>query len=351
MDSTFVWNMYYGFRRLLPAQLRRKIQRLYFRGWRELSFPHWPVDFTVDTFHEHLLGLSMMAMGVQRLPFIWFWPNGAPNCLVMTHDVETIVGRDFTSALMDMDDAHGIKASFQVIPVGRYEVPDDYVLEIRRRGFEVNVHDLSHDGTLFRDHAQFPCRAAKINAYARSFQSLGFRSGSMYRNQDWYEAFDFSYDMSVPNVAHLEPQRGGCCTVMPYRIGNILELPLTMTQDYSLFHMLGDYSIDLWKKECELILQRNGLISFIIHPDYLIEQRARNVYLELLAYLSHLRADKKLWMALPENVNRWWRNRSQMELVRDGDNWRIEGPDKERAAIAYATLEGDRLIYRLDGAC
>ena len=60
--------------------------------------------------------------------------------------------------------------------------------------------------------------------------------------------------MSVPNVAHLEPQRGGCCTVMPYFIGDILELPLTTTQDYSLFHILGDYSIALWKQQIELIL-------------------------------------------------------------------------------------------------
>ena len=64
----------------------------------------------------------------------------------------------------------------------------------------------------------------------------------MYREQQWFDAFDFSYDMSVPNVAHLEPQRGGCCTVMPYFVGDLLELPLTTVQDYSLFHILNDYS-------------------------------------------------------------------------------------------------------------
>jgi hypothetical protein len=26
----------------------------------------------------------------------------------------------------------------------------------------------------------------------------------------------FAYDMSIPNVAHLDPQRGGCCTIMPF---------------------------------------------------------------------------------------------------------------------------------------
>jgi len=46
-------------------------------------------------------------------------------------------------------------------------------------------------------------------------------------------------NMSVPNVGHLDAQLGGCCTVMPFYIGDILELPLTTTQDYSLFNILN----------------------------------------------------------------------------------------------------------------
>jgi hypothetical protein len=348
--SPLVRKLYYGIRNLLPDLARHQVQRLYLSDWRELRFPKWPVDFTVDTLHERLLRLSMQAAGAERVPFIWFWPDSAPSCVIMTHDIETALGVNFTSSLMDMDDAHGIKASFQAVPVGRYEISDEFIDNLNARGFELNVHDLKHDGSLFRDHTQFLLQAVKVNEYVRKFHAVGFRSGAMYRNQDWVGALDVSYDMSVPNVAHLEPQRGGCCTVMPYRIGKILELPLTMTQDYSLFHMLGDYSIDLWKTECEQILRRNGLISFIVHPDYVVEPRAQKIYLDLLNYLSRLIADKKLWTALPRDVNRWWRNRSQMELVRKGDRWQIEGPDKERARIAYAIREGDHLIYRLDEA-
>jgi hypothetical protein len=350
VGSPVIRKAYYAVREFLPVSIRRQFQRMYLRGWKKLVFPSWPVDFTVDTLHEQFLSLSMKAMKVPQVPFIWFWPDGARSCLIMTHDVETTVGVDFTSSLMDMDDSYGIKASFQVIPGGRYGVRADYLEEIRSRGFEVNVHDLKHDGSLFQDHTEFLHQAAKINESLRNFRAQGFRSGAMYRNQEWLEALDMSYDMSVPNAAHLEPQRGGCCTVMPYRIGKILELPLTMTQDYSLFHMLRDYSIDLWKAQCDQILRRSGLISFIVHPDYVVEERARNVYLNLLGYLSHLIADKGLWMALPRDVNRWWRNRSQMELVRDGDGWHIEGPDNDRARIAYATLQGDRVIYSLDEA-
>jgi len=48
-------------------------------------------------------------------------------------------------------------------------------------------------------------RAKKINEYAKRYGTRGFRSGSMYRNQDWYDAFEFSYDMSGAELAHLEP--------------------------------------------------------------------------------------------------------------------------------------------------
>jgi len=172
----------------------------------------------------------------------------------------------------------------------------------------------------------------------------------MYRNLDWYDAFEFSYDMSVPNVAHLEPQRGGCCTVMPYFVGKILELPLTATQDYSLFHILQDYSIDLWKTQIDLIRGRNGLISFIAHPDYLIGRRERKVYELLLDYLSQIVSREKIWSPLPREVDQWWRDRSQMKLVCKDGVWQIEGPGSERARLAYAVLEGGRLLYEVVGA-
>jgi len=292
----------------------------------------------------------MEASGVKRLPFIWFWPEGAASCLIVTHDVETRAGRDFTFQLMDLDDSYGLKAAYQVIPERRYEVPDEYVRGIRSRGCEFNIHDLNHDGRLYLERTEFARRAASINAYLHRYNAKGFRAGAMYRKQDWYDLFEFSYDMSVPNVAHLEPLRGGCCTVMPYFIGKIVELPLTTSQDYSLFHILNDYSIDLWKRQFALIRERNGLISFLTHPDYLEERRARDVYESLLGYIRQMVARENLWVTVPGDVDRWWRARSQMKLVPRGNDWEIVGPESERARLAYAVLSGGRLAYQLEGA-
>ena len=287
--------------------------------------------------------LSLKAHRAEQIPFIWFWPDGATSCALMTHDVETALGTDLCPMLMDMNDSFGIKASFQVIPEERYHVTTEFLNSIRRRGFEVVVHDLNHDGRLFRDRELFVERAAKINSYGKKFGATGFRAGILYRNQQWYDALDFEYDMSVPNVAHLDPQRGGCCTVMPYFIGDMLELPVTMTQDYTLFNILNDYSTKLWERQIKLIMEKHGLISVVIHPDYITGSREKRIYEALLAKLADLREKKNVWITTPGEVNRWWRQRAEMTIVEENGRLQIEGVASERACIAYASEKDGRL--------
>ena len=346
--SSLLGRSYYFVRPILPVAVRRHLQKIRLNGWRHLDFPHWPVDRTVDDLHERLLFLCLKASKQKEIPFIWFWPNGATSCAIMTHDVETSVGRDFSASMMSIDDEFGIKASFQVVPESRYDVPESYLEKIRNRGFEVNIQDLNHDGHLFRSKKEFLARAAKINAYRRQYKADGFRAAVLYRRQEWYDAFDFSYDMSVPNVAHLDPQRGGCCTVMPYFVGNMVELPLTTTQDYSLFHILEEHSIELWKQQIELIMAKHGLISFIVHPDYVIDPEERATYEVLVAYLKKMRAERKVWMPLPGEAAHWWRERSEMKLVEVDGTWQIAGKGKERAKVAYASEKDGKLVYSLE---
>lgn len=346
----FIRKVYYTIRELLPVGIRRHFQKAYFKNWDKLPFPNWPVDFTADSLHQEFLKLAMRVQGLTKIPFIWFWPDGASACAILTHDVETAAGRDFSSTLMDLDLKYGFRASFQVVPEKRYDVPLTYWNEIRNRGFEFNVHDFNHDGYLFHDKIEFGRRAKLINHYAAKYGSRGFRAGAMYRNLDWFDAFEFSYDMSVPNVAHLEPQRGGCCTVMPYFVGKILEIPLTTSQDYSVFNILEDYSIGLWKKQMSMILQRNGLMSFLSHPDYLIDAKPRQVYESLLAHLRKVCDANNVWHALPGELDQWWRARSQMKLVPNNGGWQIVGPESSRAHVAYAILDNECLVYAVNTA-
>lgn len=348
LSSEAARRAYYLLRPMLGTPLRKCLQRWFFRGWERLPFPRWPVDTSVEEIFERHLLRAMTARGLGSVPFVWFWPDGAPSAAVMTHDVEAPDGLAFVPRLIDVDDEFGIKTSFQLVPERRYTVSSDLLELIRQRKCEVNVHGLNHDGNLFRDRKTFIEQCKWINHYLQEFQAEGFRSACMYRNVDWYEELNISYDMSIPNVAHLEPQRGGCCTVFPYFIGNILELPLTTVQDYSLFHIIGDYSIELWKKQIESIMLKHGLISFIAHPDYLLTKRSLDVYKTLLGYLLDLQKDKKIWISRPGDINRWWRQRSEMKLVFENGRWRIRGPGCERARIAFAHVQKDKIVFTVE---
>ena len=86
----------------------------------------------------------------------------------------------------------------------------------------------------------------------------------MYRNQAWYDAFDISYDMSVPNAAQLDPQRGGCCTIS-LTSSATPGVALTTIQAYQLYTF---YVRIRWRcgPNIEMIAGRHAC-SFIIHPD------------------------------------------------------------------------------------
>jgi hypothetical protein len=339
--------LYYYFRPFTNLSTRRRIQKFHARNWEKNIFPHWPVDTTVEDLSEKLLLLAMQAKGVNEVPFIWFWPGNFQSAFIMTHDVETSAGRNNCGALMDLNDAYGIKASFQVVPEDRYLVQESFLRSIRERGFDIEVQDLNHDGRLFDDRAEFLRRAALINHYAKVFGASGFRAAVLYRKPEWYDAFNFSFDMSIPNVAPMDPQRGGCCTVMPYFIGNILELPVTTVQDYTLFNVLNQFSIDLWKTQMELIQAKHGLMSFIVHPDYVVQEKPRSVYEGLLKHIQATRQRNGIWCAKPSEVNNWWRARSKMTVEKEGNAWRIKGKGAEQATLAYAKSVDGRIVYEL----
>ena len=121
-----------------------------------------------------------------------------------------------------------------------------------------------------------------------------------------------------------------------------------MAQDYSLFHILNDYSIELWRKQIAAIREKHGLMQMIVHPDYILGEAERRVYADLLTHLSELRDRGETWIALPSEVAAWWRLRNKLNLTNEGGNWRIEGEGRENARLAYATFVDGKLKYELE---
>ena len=337
--------VYYALRPFFPVAFRRVLQRAALKDWTKIPFPRWPVDTTVEDLIGHLWVLLLQASGEEQLPFIWYWPKGFTSCAIMTHDVETAAGQNFCLRMLEIEKEFSVKSSFEFVPEVRYEISDEVVKAIRLAGSEVCIHGLNHDGKLFSSEQEFRRRAKKINDYAKSLGATGFRSPVMYRNPDWYDAFEFSYDMSFPNVAHLDPQRGGCCTIFPYFIGHLVELPLTTIQDYPLYNILRSDPLEMWSKQLEIIHGKHGMASFIVHPDYTVELKRQKVYRQLLELLRRYQDEKRMWLTLPREVDRWWRQRNELRLERETGGWVIRGPGAERAQIAYARLDGQKLRY------
>lgn len=338
---------YYFVRPLMPVRVRKHLQLLALRGWDRISFPAWPVDTTVEQIVEAVWASLLEAHGVYELPFVWFWPDKHRACAIMTHDVETRAGRDFCTRLLRLEKEAAVVSSFEIIPEIRYEVPEDFLQGIRDAGCEICVHGFNHDGHLFDSRREFRRRAPKIRDHAARWGAVGFRSPVMYRNLELLQELEFAYDMSVPNVGHLDPQHGGCCTVMPYFIGRMLELPLTTIQDYSLYNILSRWDIGLWREQMGLVLDRHGLLTFLVHPDYTLDPRAETLYRTLLQDLVRLRQEEDVWLALPREVDAWSRQRQCMQVVETGNGWRVAGPGSNRACVAFAFLEAGRVRYRI----
>jgi len=277
--------IYYSLRPLLPVPFRRILQRIALQDWASIPFPKWPVDTTVEDLMNWLFEIALQASGEKEIPFIWYWPKEHLSCAIMTHDVETGEGQDFCKAILKIEAEYGFKSAFQFVPETRYVISEQMIEAVRQAGNEVCVQGLNHDDKLFSSEETFRSRAKIINDYGRKWGAKGFRSPIMYRNQAWYDALKFSYDMSVPNVAHLDPQRGGCCTVFPYFIGDVLELPLTTIQDYAVYHFVRRDPLELWKQQIDAIRAKHGLVTFIIHPDYTTEESKQEMYLRLLDLL------------------------------------------------------------------
>jgi hypothetical protein len=123
---------------------------------------------------------------------------------------------------------------------------------------------------------------------------------------------------------------------------------VTTTQDYTLFNILNKHSTELWKRQIELIMENYGLMSFIVHPDYIVAPSERRIYEELLRHIVRLKEERGVWVTTPGEVNRWWRQRAEMHLVENGDGWRIEGEGSERARIAYASERDGHLVYTVE---
>ena len=329
--------------------------------------------------------------GSERPPENWpGWPNGKKFALVLTHDVESRTGLEKVRRLADLEREMGFHSSFNFIPEGSYKAPAELREELVRDGFEVAVHDLKHDGRLYKSPREFTDKARKINGYLSEWGAVGFRSGFMLSNFDWHHELEIDYDMSTFDTDPFEPQPHGSHTIFPFWVPapasqrpevrdqrsearsqrsdpssdastihdlrftvhdsprGYVELPYTLPQDSTLFLLLGEKTPEIWIRKLDWIAAHGGMALINVHPDYCHfdnDRPSRRTYpiaryRDLLQYVVE-RYRSQFWQPLPGQLAAFVRKLSPQPILRRA---------KRVCMVTHSFYESDNRVTRYAAA-
>jgi len=330
-------HIYYQLKPFIPRSLQIALRRMVVQGKRKRYSHIWPIDEKAAKPPENWRG----------------WPDGKKFALVLMHDVDTAKGHEKCLDLAQIDERMGFRSSFNFVPE-RYLVSSEVRQILVEKGFEIGVHGLKHDGKLFSSRKTFLEQAARINHYLKDWKSVGFVSPSMHRNLDWVHDLNLEYDASTFDTDPFEPQPEGVSTIFPFWVpatrnplpefgcseagtparpaggrnskpetvlrNGFIELPYTLPQDFTLFVIVGEKSIDLWKQKLDWIVKNGAMALLITHPDYMSFNGKRpasgeypvEYYKEFLEYIKTTYKDQ-YWNVLPKEVACFWRDRQSQK--------------------------------------
>lgn len=298
--------IYYLLKPFIPRRVGMRIRRWRARHIREKSSRFWPVF-----------------PGSGESPEGWRgWPGGYRFAFVITHDVEGPEGVEKCLRLAEIEEEASFRSSFNFIPEGSYRVSPRLREALTLKGFEVGIHDLRHNGFLYRSREHFRRNAARINTYLREWNAQGFRSGFMLHNLDWLHDLDVLYDASTFDTDPFEPQPDGFRTIFPFFVKapagserpGYVELPYTLPQDSTLFLLLREKTTEIWKRKLDWVAEHGGLALVNIHPDYMCFPDEKNIpyhypvelVKELLRYVSE-KYHGAYWNPLARDLASWYR--------------------------------------------
>lgn len=293
---------YYLFKPILPRALQIYMRRKRALRYRKSYRLTWPID--------------PRAAGK---PAGWAgWPCGKKFALVLTHDVDTVHGQQKSLALMSLEKRLGFRSSFNFVALGYADRP-----ELRNAltsdGFEVGLHGLRHRGLEYISAKTLRGSVNQMNKYLEDWRAVGFRSPCMYHNLEWINDLNIAYDASTFDTDPFEPQPEGVGTIFPLwmpgngRVRGFVELPYTLVQDFTLFVLLREKSIDIWKRKLDWICEHEGMALVIAHPDYMSwdgngptgAEYPVAYYEEFLKHVER-QFSGQYWNALPRDVADFW---------------------------------------------
>jgi peptidoglycan/xylan/chitin deacetylase (PgdA/CDA1 family) len=334
ISNSFLINTYYHIKPFIPRRLQIKLRGRVILRKRSKYSNVWPINEKASKPPERWPG----------------WPEGKRFALVLTHDVDTARGQEKCIQLAAVEEKFGFRSSFNFV------AEEYHVLAVLRsyladHGFEIGVHGLTHNGNPFRSKKVFQEQATRINEYLKDWKCVGFRSPGMYHNLDWIGELNIDYDASTFDTDPFEPQPDGMGTIFPFWVAadgqaatssaisltpgsngpelqpgtcnpqpatvsqaGFVELPYTLPQDFTLFVLMKERNIDIWKKKLDWIVENGGMALLNIHPDYMnfkkgkceAEEYPAEFFEEWLDYVK-TKYEGQYWHALPREMAYFWK--------------------------------------------
>jgi glycosyltransferase involved in cell wall biosynthesis len=294
--------LYYFFKPYIPWSIRLAIRRRWAASRRVAHSDVWPIDAKAGTTPPRWPG----------------WPAGKRFALVLTHDVEGEKGLGRVEQIMKLESKHGFCSSFNFVPEGEYCLPASLRQTMDRAGFEIGVHGLEHDGKLYGSKERFAEKASRIREYLQNWNASGFRSPLMQHRMAWLHQLGVEYDSSTFDTDPFEPEPDDVQTIFPFWVPGpagtgYVEMPYTLPQDFTLFVVLRERNIDVWKRKLDWIAEHGGMALLNTHPDYICPEGGKAQpdeypvahYEEFLCYAREKYGDL-FWHALPRDVSRYY---------------------------------------------
>jgi len=96
-------------------------------------------------------------------------------------------------------------------------------------------------------------------------------------------------------------------------INGYVELPYTLPQDFTLFILMKEKTIDIWKQKLDWIAQHGGMALLNTHSDYMnfnhdmlgLEEYPVTYYTEFIEYIKNRYKDQ-YWHVLPKQMAHFW---------------------------------------------
>ena len=251
-------NPYYAVKPLLPRAAQLAMRRVYARRQARRPFPAWPIEtLLVDQLEERLLAELEATRGRARpVRELLAGRVGASRRSSPTTS-RARPGCENIPRVLEIERRYGLRSSWNFVAE---RLPDrPAASSMRARG---GLRDRTARPAPRRPAVRQPRRAssAQLPRIHRGDAASGTRSASARRpptaSAAWMPELGCLYDSSFPDTDPFEPQPGGCCSIWPFFLEDLVELPITMPQDHTLFEILQGALDRRWVQKSDWLAQQ-----------------------------------------------------------------------------------------------